>query len=160
MVRWPRRIARGGSIDALAGSTDLYATCLDVARVKTPAAGGEDSVSLLPLLKGESRVARTSYILHSIEGRFALREGSLKFLACRGSGGWGSPNRKDADYGRLPPDQLYDLAQDPTEETNLARARAPDVERLWAELLRQVKAGRTTPGPTSANDVEVAPERD
>lgn len=160
MVRWPRRIARGGSIDALAGSTDLYATCLDVAGVKPPAAGGEDSVSLLPLLKGESTVARTTYILHSIDGRFAYREGSLKLLACRGSGGWGSPSRKDPDYGRLPPDQLYDLAQDPTEETNLARARAGDVERLWGQLLSEVKAGRTTPGPASANDVEVKPQRD
>lgn len=160
MVRWPRRIARGGSVDALAGSTDLYATCLAAAGVRPPVNGGEDSVNLLPVLTGEAKVARESYILHSIDGRFAFRQGSLKLLACRGSGGWGAPNSKDAGYGRLPPDQLYDLAEDPVESANLARSRPEEVERLWARLLEQVKAGRTTPGPASANDIEVTPLRD
>ncbi|MFZ9201833.1 MAG: sulfatase family protein [Opitutales bacterium] len=160
MVRWPKRIARGGSSDALAGSTDLYATCLAAAGVTPPPGGGEDSVSLLPVLRGETRSVRETYVMHSIDGRFAFRKGALKYLACRGSGGWSSPNAKDKDYLRLPPDQLFDLQEDPSEETNLARARPADVEKLWAELSAQVKAGRTTPGPASANDIEVQPKRD
>lgn len=160
MVRWPGRIARGGSSDALAGSTDLYATCLAVAGVTPPAGGGEDSVSLLPVLLGQAKSVRETYILHSIDGRFAFRKGPLKYLACRGSGGWSSPNAKDKDYLRLPPDQLFDLAEDPSEETNLARARPADVERLWAELESEVKSGRTTPGPASPNDVPVQLRRD
>lgn len=159
-MRWPGRVARGGSVDALAGSTDLYATCLAAAGVTPPPGGGEDSVDLLPLLTGKAKVARDTYIMHSTDGRFALRKGSLKYLACRGSGGWGAPNAKDADYLRLPPDQLFDLADDPTEETNLVRVREGDVEKLWAELQGQVKAGRTTPGPASPNDVEVGIKRD
>lgn len=160
MVRWPGHIERGGSSDALAGSTDLYATCLAVAGVTPPLGGGEDSVSLLPVLLGEAKSVRESYIMHSIDGRFAFRKGPLKYLACRGSGGWSSPNAKDRDYLRLSPDQLFDIAEDPSEETNLARARPVDVEKLWAELTAQVKAGRTTPGPASANDVEVELKRD
>lgn len=159
MVRWPGRIVRGGSSDALAGSTDLYATCLAAAGVSRPA-GGEDSVNLLPVLSGETKAVRESYIMHSIDGRFAFRKGSLKYLACRGSGGWSSPNAKDKGYLRLPPDQLFDLQEDPSEETNLARLRTSDVEKLWAELTAQVKAGRTTPGPVSTNDVEVEIKRD
>lgn len=160
MVRWPGRIARGGSSDALAGSTDLYATCLAAAGATPPALGGEDSVNLLPVLLGEAKSVRGTYIMHSIEGRFAFRSGSLKLLACRGSGGWSHPLPKDPDYGRLPPDQLYDLAQDPAEEINLVRARPGDVERLWSQLESQVKAGRTTPGPASPNDVQVELRRD
>ena len=159
LVRWPGRIARGGSSDALAGTTDLFATCLSAAGVKV-AAGGEDSVDLLPVLTGKAKMARESYILHSIDGRFAFRKGTLKYLACRGSGGWSPPTPKDRDYMRLPPDQLFDLAEDPSEESNLARPRQAEVERLWAELAGQVKAGRTTPGPASPNDVEVIPARD
>lgn len=160
MVRWPGRILRGGSIDALAGSTDLYATCLAAAGVTPPAEGGEDSVDLLPLVTGKVSSVRETYVMHSIEGRFAFRKGAMKYLACRGSGGWSSPNRKDADFGRLPPDQLFDLAEDPAEEINLARARPDDVERLWSELEAQVKAGRTTPGPPSPNDAPVELRRD
>lgn len=160
MVRWPGRIARGGSLDALAGSTDLYATCLAAAGVVPPAEGGEDSVDLLPLLTGKVSTVRETYIMHSIDGRFAYRSGRMKYLACRGSGGWSSPNRKDADFGRLPPDQLFDLTEDPAEEINLARARPDDVEKLWLELEAQVKSGRTTQGPASPNDVPVQLRRD
>lgn len=160
LVRWPGRIPRGGSIDALAGSTDIYATCLSAAGVGSTSQGGEDSVDLLPLLTGKAQSARQTFIMHSIDGRFAFRSGSMKYLACRGSGGWGPPTAKDAGYGRLPPDQLFDLTEDPAEEINLARSRPDDVERLWTELEAQVKAGRTTPGPPSPNDVPVELRRD
>lgn len=160
MVRWPGRIARGGSIDALTGSTDLYATCLAAAGVKPREEGGEDSVDLLPLLTGKVSSARQTYIMHSADGRFAFRRDHLKYLACRGSGGWSPPTPKDVGFGRLPPDQLYDLTQDPAEEINLARARPDDVERLWSELEAQVTAGRTTPGPASPNDGPVQLRRD
>jgi len=160
MVRWPGRIARQGSYDALAGMTDLFATCLAAAGVDKPSAGGEDSVNLLPVLFGRVPSVRESYIMHSIDGFFTLRKGSMKYLACRGSGGWSEPTAKNEDYLRLPIEQLYDLNEDPKEQVNLVRQRPEVVVKLRAELESQILAGRTTPGPESKNDVPVKVEKE
>lgn len=144
MVRWPRRIARGSASDALAGATDLFATCLEVAGA-TPGAGqgGEDSVSLLPVLTGKAASVRESLIHHAPAG-FALRKGRLKLVAAR-----------PADPRRGAGLELVDLREDPKETVDLARVRGDDVDELHEALAAAVKAGRTTPGPASPNDVEV-----
>ena len=155
LVRWPRRVARGSESQALAGMTDWFATLAEVAGVTRGPRGGEDSVSLLPVLTGKAASARETYIMHSIDGAFALRKGSLKLLATRGSGGWSEPNARTKGIERLPANQLYDLREDPAESENLYRVRGDDAAELHEELVRQIKAGRTTPGPASPNDVEV-----
>lgn len=155
LVRWPRRIARGATSEALSGMTDWYATLAEVAGLGRPAEGGEDSVSLVPVLTGKSASARDTYVVHSIDGSFALRRGSLKYLAARGSGGWSEPNGKTKGFGRLPPSQLYDLAVDPREEENLVFERPDLAEAMREQLVAIVRAGRSTPGPASANDVPV-----
>ena len=155
LVRWPGRIARGSVSQALAGMTDWFATFAEVAGASPGPKGGEDSVSLLPVLTGKAATARDSYIMHSIDGAFAFRKGPLKLLAARGSGGWSEPNATTKGFDRLPPVQLYNLAEDPAETENLARSRTDDAEDLRDELVRQVKAGRTTPGPAATNDVKV-----
>ena len=155
LVRWPRRIERGSSTDALAGMTDWFATLAEVAGLPRPAKGGEDSVSLLPVLTGKAKSARESYVMHSVDGSFALRRGQLKYLATRGSGGWSEPNAKSKGYARLPAAQLYDLAEDPKETENLIRAQPALAESMREQLLAIAAAGRSTPGAPSANDVEV-----
>ena len=160
IVRWPGRIARQGSSDALAGMTDLYATCLAAAGVEQPAVGGEDSVNLLPVLFGRVKTVRESYIMHSINGFFSIRKGPMKYLVCRGSGGWSEPNAKTEDYLRLPIEQLFNLDADPKEQSNLVRQRPEDLKKLRAELESQILAGRTTPGPESKNDVPVKVEKE
>lgn len=155
LVRWPGRIARGSSSEALAGMTDWFATLSAVAGLERPAAGGEDSVNLLPALTGKAPAVRETYVMHSIDGSFALRRGALKYLATRGSGGWSEPNGKTRGFMRLPASQLYDLSEDPREESNLATERPALVASMREQLLAIVSAGRSTPGPASANDVEV-----
>ncbi len=143
MVRWPRRIARGSASDALSGSVDLYATLLEVAAARVAVGkGGEDSLSLLPVLTGKSAAARETLIHHAPNG-FALRKRHLKLVAATPADRRGSPL------------ELVDLREDPKETTDLARIRGDDAEELYDELTRQVKAGRTTPGPASPNEVEV-----
>lgn len=155
LVRWPRRIERGSSSEALAGMTDWFATLAEVAGLPRPEKGGEDSVSLLPVLLGKSKEARDSYVMHSAFGSFALRRGQLKYLATRGSGGWSEPNGKTKGFNRLPEGQLYDLAADPKESENLIRERAQLAASMREQLLALVAAGRSTPGPASPNDVKV-----
>lgn len=144
MVRWPRRIARGSASDALSGAVDLYATLLTVAGARSPAdKGGEDSVSLLPVLTGKAASLRETLIHHGTEG-FALRKGHLKLVAAR-----------PVDSRRGSGIELVDLREDPRETVDLARVRGDDADELHDLLAAAVKAGRTTPGPASPNDVEV-----
>jgi hypothetical protein len=51
--------------------------------------------------------------------------------------------------------QLYDLAADPGETTNLAGAQPARVAAMTAMLARDIDRGRTTPGAVQSNDVPI-----
>ena len=148
IARWPAKVRPGGTSGQLVCLTDLTATAAEVVGIALPENAGEDSFSFLPDLLGTGHSARTSVVHHSIQGRFAVREGPSKLCLCRGSGGWG----KDGDDA---PVQLYDLSSDVGEKTNLRAARPEEVEQLTALLTRIVSEGRSTPGKPQRNDVTV-----
>ena len=73
----------------------------------------------------------------------------------RSSGGWTSPTGKEATVQKLPPVQLYNLDDDPGEQSNVAD-KHPDVVARLTDLLSAIVAdGRSTPGPRLQNDVAV-----
>ena len=156
IVRWPGHVPAGTRTNALVSQADLLATCAEIVGATLPEDAGEDSISLLPLLGPEAPAApvRDSIIHHSGEGRFAIRQGRWKLLAWPGSGGWSAPTPHPSnwldvpavDLSTLPPFQLYDLAADPAERTNLAADHPDVVARLGGLLRAQVDAGRSTPG--------------
>lgn len=154
LARWPGVIRPGSVCGELVCLTDLMATCAEILGAALPADAGEDSVSLLPLLRGEGGPGRAHAVQHSIEGKFAVREGRWKLVLCPGSGGW---TRSDAQAARegLPLVQLYDLQADPGETHNLHAERPDRVRELVALLRRLVADGRSTPGPRQENDVPV-----
>jgi arylsulfatase A len=158
IARWPGKIPSGKRTDRLACLTDLMATCAELVGATLPPNAGEDSVSLLPLMTGRSdRPPRDSVVLHSIDGKFAIRQGRWKLELCPGSGGWSNP--KDSVKG-LPPVQLYDMEADVGEQHNV-QAEHPDVVRRLTELLESIVAqGRSTPGPGQKNDVRVTIRKD
>jgi arylsulfatase A-like enzyme len=152
-ARWPGRIAAGSEYSHPVGLTDLLATCTDLLDVNLPDNAGEDSVSLLPVLLGQTdEPVRESIVHHSINGSFAIRQGRWKLMLCPDSGGWRAPRPgSDAAEG-LPPVQLYDLEADPGEQRNL-QAQHPDVVRnLIARLEQLVNDGRSTAGLPQANN--------
>ena len=55
----------------------------------------------------------------------------------------------------MPEFQLYDLAKDPGEKTNLAAQQPERVTAMKAALQAVIARGRSTPGPDLANDVPV-----
>jgi arylsulfatase A len=137
------------------GQIDLLATFAELLGAPLPADAGEDSVSFLPALVGTPTVPiRTSLIAHSANGSFAIRDGQWKLCLCPGSGGW-SPPRPEDDTSGLPDVQLYDIATDPGETTNLAGAQPARVAAMTAMLERDIDRGRTTPGAVQSNDVPV-----
>jgi len=146
LARWPGKVKPGTTSDQLICLTDLMATCADILGAKLPDNAGEDSVSILPALRGETypRVV----VHHSIQGMFAIREGNWKLELCRGSGGWSK-----GDDGE--PIQLYDMTKDVGERANEHKAHPEIVARLTKLLEKYIAEGRSTPGAPQKNDAAV-----
>lgn len=156
IARWPGKIKAGTQCVQLACLTDLMATCADIVGAKLPDNAGEDSVSLLPALLGTATASlREVVVHHSVEGRFAIRQGAWKLELCAGSGGWSQPKEGAARKQNLPRVQLYDMTQDIGERMNLQAEHPELVARLTKLLEKYVADGRSTPGAAQHNDVAV-----
>jgi len=156
LVRWPAKVKAGTVSDQLVGQIDLLATMADLLGKKLPADAGEDSFSFLPVLMGEGPGPRTSIVSQSINGSFAIRDGQWKLLLCSGSGGWSFPKPGADDTTGMPEYQLFDLATDPGEKTNLVAEHPDRVAKMKAMMEEAISRGRTTTGTELKNDVEVA----
>ena len=130
------------------GAGGLWAAVAEITGAILPDNAGEDSFSFLPEILGTGRTGRANAVHHSINGRFAIREGPTKLALCAGSGGW-SKDRTEGDM------QLYDLSTDIGERTNLAGTRPDDVRRLARLLDRIIANGRSTSGTPQRNDAQV-----
>ena len=154
IARWPGAIEPGSICGQLVCLSDLMATCADIVGDALPDSAGEDSFSMLSLFRHPDEPVRDHVVHHSIDGKFAIRDGEWKLVLCPGSGGWTHPDREAAEQG-LPLVQLYDLHADPGETTNL-HAQEPDrVKAMLARLKKLVADGRSTPGRAQQNDVPV-----
>lgn len=153
IVRYPGRVKAGTLSNRMVCLTDLFATCADAIGVKLPDDVAEDSISFAGAWT-VARPERTSVIVQSSNGSFAIRDGKWKLCLCAGSGGWSKPRPGKEEAG-LPGVQLYDLEKDIGETTNL-EARHPEiVVRLTKQLEKDIANGRSTPGPPRKNTTPV-----
>jgi len=156
LVRWPARVKAGGKSAQLLCLTDFMATAADIVGAKLPASAAEDSVSFLPALLGQAKTPlREAVVHHSINGSFAIRQGNWKLELCRDSGGWSDPRPGTPKAAGLPSIQLFDLAKDIGEQTNVQGQHPEVVARLTKLLEKYVADGRSTPGAPQQNAVEV-----
>jgi arylsulfatase A len=156
LARWPGKVPPASSSDELVGLGDLLATYADILGVALPADSAEDSVSILPALLAQAHAPLHEAIVHhSSTGRFSIRQGVWKLEICPGSGGGSDPTDPAAARMGLPLVQLYDMAADVSEQTNVAADHPDVVERLTQLLERYVAVGRSTPGALQHDDVPV-----
>ena len=156
LARWPKRVKPGSKTNQLVGQIDLLATAADIVGAEIPDSAGEDSISFLSVLAGEAKQpVRDSIVSQSIGGQFAIRDHNWKLCLCPGSGGWSAPRPGRHDLSQLPPVQLYDLSNDPGEETNLQDKHPKRVEAMKRMLSAIIENGRSTDGPKLKNDVQV-----
>jgi len=150
LARWPGHIPAGAVSDQTICLTDLLRTAAAVVGDSLPAEAGEDSYNILPALLNPARQSpiREATVHHSLDGMFAVRQGPWKLILGRGSGGFTHPRRIQPGPGE-PAGQLYNLDQDPAEETNLYQDR-PEVVRQLTDLLHKYqREGRSVaPNPT------------
>ncbi|MCB1242938.1 MAG: arylsulfatase [Verrucomicrobiales bacterium] len=149
IVRWPGVVKSGSVCDQLVHQADLMATFAEILDAKLPDNAGEDSFSLLPLLKGGDEPVRENAVSASINGIPAVRLGSWKYIAAPGSGGWS----KGGDQSQ--PIQLYDLSSDLGETKNLASEEPERVAGMQSLLEKLIAAGRSSKGLPQKNDVAV-----
>lgn len=160
LVSWPGVVRPGARSDGLVCLTDVTRTVADILGIALPDNAAEDSISFLPLLKGESQHDRHDVVHHSFAGYFAIRRDNWKLSLCPASGGWtgARPSKKSwAKYEQqgMPMVQLIDMDADLGEQTNLARSNDAKVHELHALLEQQVKLGRSTPGTPQSNDAPI-----
>jgi|GEM_PF-93888 len=127
VIAHPKRIKAGSRSETVAVGTDLYPTLLDIAGLKLETSEHTDGISLLPSLEGEDQVRKRPLIYHSPLPRpdqtgdaaaSVIRVKDLKLV-------------KNYFPESL---ELYDLAVDPFETTNLAGARADEAKKMQARL--------------------------
>lgn len=129
-------ITKGDISDALVLQADIMATLAEIFDITLPDNAGEDSFSLLPLLNGSKRSVREHAVACRYDGLQSVRQGSWKLICTK------TP-------------QLYNLAHDIGETTDLASENPDVVRKILALQTGLISNGRSTPGPMQKNDVTV-----
>ena len=145
LVRWPGVVTPETASRAVISLVDVLATVADIVGRPLPADAGEDSVSFLPVLRrpGTAIERPVAMVMQSGNGSLAIRDGRWKLCLAPGSGGLSAPVPGSPDEKRLPPVQLFDLAADPSERTNLQDQHPEIVQRLASLLETYRKTGRS-----------------
>lgn len=138
VVRWPKGIVNPGrKCDATICQTDVISTIAATVGVDLSDDAAEDSESFHWVLKDEEADGlRAPLVHHSVQGGFAIRHGDWKLVMAHGK-------KKQ---------ELYNLATDPSEESDQLSRQADVANRLTRVLTDIVKNGRTGPGLPQAND--------
>ncbi len=129
VVRWPGHVAPGTVSDRVSGFEDWMPTLLEMAGQSEQVPAAIDGISLVPTLLGNEQPPRPFLYreIPSEGGQQALWVGDWKAVR---------QQTRRVPAGQTPKTELYHLAQDPNETTDLA---ASQPERL-ADLNRQLDA--------------------
>ncbi len=143
LVRWPNTIKAKSKNDQPICLTDLLATCAEIVGKPLPENAGEDSLSFLSAMGGNSidTSKRQAVVHHDMEGNFAIRKGKWKFIDKVTLGltvSFKPPLPLEQQKGHL-----YDMESDPSEKSNVA-AEHPEVVKELTDLLEKYrKDGRS-----------------
>ena len=153
IVKWPGVAKPGSESDELVSLTDVFATCAAINGVKFPRDAGEDSFDLTGTLKGDDRNSpvRPYLLQQTFAMKLSIRKGNWKYIDHKGSGGnnyekpgeWGMKQYALPDTDPDAPGQLYNLARDPGETTNLYSKNPEKVAELKGLLEKSKASGRT-----------------
>ena len=118
-VKWPAHIAPGTRVDIPVAHIDLMPTMAAAAGAELPSGVVIDGRDMLPLATGEGTALWDRETLFWQSGYYrAVRHGDWKLQVSD------TPNKA----------WLYNLAQDPTEQNNLAESRTDKRDKLMALL--------------------------
>ncbi len=139
-ICWPGVTRPGSSSSALVTGTDFYPTLCEIAGIPLRPEQHVDGVSLVPLLRGQSIASRPLFWHYPHYGNQGGEPSSIIH-----SGDW-----KLIHYYEDHRDELYNLADDPVEQKDVASAHPEVVKELSAQLsawLKATNARYPTPNP-------------
>lgn len=146
IVRWPGRIKAGSVSGQTICFTDLLATFADICGTKLPANAGPDSFSFLPVLNGShpsDQPIRGPIVMQAgSSSAMMIRSGDWKLINQLGSGGFSDPKTVEPAPGE-PTVQLYNLAADRSETTNLAAQNPEKVKELISAMQANLERVRS-----------------
>jgi arylsulfatase A len=157
VARWDGTVKPGTVSGQPVCLVDLFATCAEMVGANVADTAAEDSVSILPILKGSAKgPVRKAVVHHSINGSFSLRQGPWKMVFCPGSGGWSDPRPPGKAGEAKKPEsgwfQLFDLEADPAEQHNLIAMHPETARRMTQRMQQYIDDGRSTPGAPQENN--------
>ncbi|MCX6895598.1 MAG: arylsulfatase [Verrucomicrobia bacterium] len=143
VVRWPGEVKPGSVCNEVISLASLMATCADLLDVKLPAGAGEDSASILPLLRGKPEAYHPSQgaVVNASGIGFAIRQGPWKLVETRAKP---QPNGEEDGGHANAISGLYNLASDPGERTNVAASTRTNWKRVLPR--RRIRRGRKPGG--------------
>ena len=133
ILRWPGKITPGSST-ALWNQVDLYASIAELLRHELQEAEAKDSKALWPALSGQSDEGRSVMLEEAFT--LGLRQGQWKYIAPTEKEFSWIKGIKDIEGGISTEPQLYNLAEDPGEQNNLAATYPEKVQAMATELER------------------------
>lgn len=129
---WPGHIPAGRAIDAPTGFEDWLPTLLDLAGMQNRIPAGIDGVSLAAALTGRGALPRERVLYRELTERQwqTALDAHGRWKVVRKTVGTPRP-------GQAAPTELYDLAADPGETTDVAAGHPDVVARMEAILARE-----------------------
>ncbi|SKB00559.1 uncharacterized sulfatase [Prosthecobacter debontii] len=140
IARWPGRVPAGSECPTPAITLDVYPTFSELGGVQTPMQQPQDGVSLAALLRDpKAKIARDTLYwhlphYHHSTPASAIRQGDMKLI----------------EFYEDQHVELYDLATDLSESTNLAEKlpeKAAELRAALAEWRERVQAQMPVPNP-------------
>ena len=137
LARWPGHIKAGSTSDALIGHIDALATFSALTGEKLAPTAGPDSFNVLPALLGE-KTGRDHLVLQN-NGQAPLALRDKEWVLIEKGGGPKQP------AGAVKT-ELFNLAADPTQKTDLANKEPERVKAMSARLDTIRSEGHSRPG--------------
>ena len=124
------------------------ATIAAIVDYKLPDNAAEDSYNLLPALRSETllRPIREATVHHSAKGNFAIRQGDWVYIDAASGADRPEPPavlKALAVNPHREQTELYNLANDPNQTTNVVRDY-PDVAEELSSLLAEYRSSSTS----------------
>lgn len=148
IVSWPAVFPGRRTIDTPIISLDILPTALDAIGVEPLDAPAFDGKSLLPVLSGESATHHDTLFWCKDGGEWAVRRGDWKLRVARGQR------------------ELFNLSEDPSEQTNLVGKHAETEKaldaafRAWfAQMADPITGGKKGSQAEPAKGKRTKPER-
>lgn len=139
IARWPGKLNPGTQFESPACVIDWMPTFCKLAGAKTdPDSLKWDGINLWPALTGTTKLPeRTIHIAGPGGNRWAVRDNNWKLILTES---------KSRDTPQPPRIELFNLANDPNETTNLAKSNPDKVSTLKAKLTDQRERDMTSRG--------------